>query len=56
MNVPETMNHLTMPAALVIVAVIAAFAWLGTKNFVVAVAIGIVAIVAAVRFMFGVPL
>lgn len=56
MNVLETLNHLTMPAALVIVAVIAALAWLGTKNFFVAVAIGIVAIIAAVRFLFGVHL
>ena len=47
----EALNHLTLPAALVICALIAALAWLGTKNEMAAIAIGIATIVAVWRWL-----
>ena len=49
----ESLNHITLPAALVLCSAIGALSWLGTKNFFVAIALGLVAVMVAFRFAFG---
>lgn len=47
----EALNHLTLPAALVICALIATLAWLSVKNEFVAMTVGFGFMIAVIRWL-----